>query len=179
MPLHDTHNGERISRHLINKSMCVYWGVCSTLSFTVVWNLKSWRILVKWPWTEMKVAQSSPTLCDPMDYTVQRILQARILDWVAFPFSRGSSQPMDQIAGGFFTSWTTREALRLLPNPGTEPRSPILQAYSLPAEPPGKPKTTRVGTLSLLQGIFLTQELNQGLLHCRGILYQLSYQGSL
>ena len=50
------------------------------------------------------------TLCDPMDYTVHGILQARILEWVAFPFSRGSSQPRDQtqvshIAGGFFTSW--------------------------------------------------------------------------
>ena len=56
------------------------------------------------------------TLWDPMDYTVHGILQARILEWVAFPFSRRSSQPRDQtqvshIAGGFFTSWTTREAL--------------------------------------------------------------------
>ena len=50
-----------------------------------------------------------PTLYDPVDYTVHGILQARILEWVAFPFSRGSSQPRDQtqvsrIAGGFFTS---------------------------------------------------------------------------
>ena len=52
----------------------------------------------------------------------------------------------------------------------------MLQVDSLPAEPPGKPKNTGVGNLSLLQGIFLTQELNQGLLHCRRILYQLSYQ---
>jgi len=48
-------------------------------------------------------------LCDPMDYTVHGILQARILEWVAFPFSRRSSQPKDQtqvshIAVGFFTS---------------------------------------------------------------------------
>ena len=64
-----------------------------------------------------------------------------------------------------------------LPNPGIEPRSPALQADSLPAEPQGKPKNTGVGTLSLLQEIFLTQELSQGLLHCRQILYQLSYQG--
>ena len=62
-----------------------------------------------------------------------------------------------------------------LPNPGIEPRSPALQADSLPAEPPGKPKNTGVGSLSLLQGIFLTWELNQGLLHCRWILYQLSF----
>ena len=50
-----------------------------------------------------------------MDSRVHGILQARILEWVAFPFSRGSSQPRDQtqvshIAGGFFTSWATREA---------------------------------------------------------------------
>ena len=42
---------------------------------------------------KMKVAQSCLTLCDPMDYIVHRILQARILEWIAFPFSRGSSQP--------------------------------------------------------------------------------------
>ena len=53
-----------------------------------------------------------------------------------------------------------------------------LQADSLPAEPQGKPKNTGGGSLSLFEGIFLTQELNQGLLHCRWILYQLSYQGS-
>ena len=51
-----------------------------------------------------------------MDYTVHGILQARILEWVAVPFSKGSSQPSDQtqvslIAGGFFTSWATKEAL--------------------------------------------------------------------
>ena len=63
-----------------------------------------------------------------------------------------------------------------LPNPETELRSPALQVDSLPAEPPGKPKNTGVGSLSLPQGIFLTQELNLGLLHFRRILYQLSYQ---
>ena len=65
-----------------------------------------------------------------------------------------------------------------LPKPGIEPRSLALQADSLLTEPHGKPKNSRVGRLSLLQGIFLTQELNRGLLHCRWILYQLSYQGS-
>ena len=90
----------------------------------------------------------------PLDYTVHGILQTRILEWVAFPFSRGSSQPRD---------WS---------------RSPTLQADSLSAESQGKPKNTGVGSLSLLQGIFPPQELNQGLLHCRWILHQLSYQGS-
>ena len=80
-----------------------------------------------------------------MDYTVHGILQARILEWVAFPFSRGSSQSRNRtqaslIAGGFFTSWPTRDA----------------QEY-------------RSGRPPLLQWIFPTQELNQGLLHCRRI----------
>ena len=58
---------------------------------------------------KVKVAQSCLTLCNPVDYTVHGILQARIQEWVAFPFSRGSSQPrnrtqVSRIAGGFFTS---------------------------------------------------------------------------
>ena len=58
---------------------------------------------------QVKVAQSCPTLCNPMDYTVYGILQAKILQWVTFPFSRGSTQPRDRtqvshIEGGFFTS---------------------------------------------------------------------------
>ena len=88
-----------------------------------------------------------------MDYTVQGILQARIVEWVAFPFSKGSSQPMDCT------------------------HSPTLQVDSLPAEPQGKPKNTRVGSLSLLQQTFPTQELNWALLHCRWIPYRLSHQG--
>ena len=57
----------------------------------------------------LKVAQLCLTLCNPMDYTVRGILQARILDWVAFPFSRGSVEPRGQtqvsrIADGFLTS---------------------------------------------------------------------------
>ena len=82
------------------------------------------------------------------------ILQARALEWEAFP------SPGD------------------LPNPGMEPRPTALQADSLPAEPQGKPKNTGVGSLSLLLQIFPTQELNQRLLHRRQILYQLRYQGS-
>ena len=58
---------------------------------------------------KVKVAQSRPTLCDPMNSAVHGILQARILEWAAVPFSRGSSQPWDgsqvsRIAGGFLTS---------------------------------------------------------------------------
>ena len=64
---------------------------------------------------EVEIAQSCPTLCDPMDYTIHGILEARILEWVAIPFYRRSSQPRDwtqvsHIAGRFFTSWAAREA---------------------------------------------------------------------
>ena len=56
---------------------------------------------------KVKVAQSCLILCDPMNYSVHGILQARILEWVAVHFSRGSSESRDQtqvshIAGGFF-----------------------------------------------------------------------------
>ena len=64
----------------------------------------------------MKVAQSCLTLCNPMDYTVHGILQARILEWVAYPFSSGSSRSRNQ----------TQE-------------SPALQVDSLPSELSGKP----------------------------------------
>ena len=66
-------------------------------------------------WKKVKVAQSFIALCSPMDYTVNGILQTRILEWTAVPFYRGYSQLNNQtqvscIAGGFFTSWATREA---------------------------------------------------------------------
>ena len=66
---------------------------------------------------KVKVAQSCPTIRDPMDYTVHGILQARILEWVVVPFSRGSSQP---------SGWT---------------QVSCIAADSLPAEPQGKPNT--------------------------------------
>ena len=67
------------------------------------------RVLDLLPSSLVKVTQSCPTLCDPMDYTVHGILQARILEWVVVPSSRGSSQLKDRtqvshIAGGFFAS---------------------------------------------------------------------------
>ena len=68
---------------------------------------------------DVKWKSLSLTLCDPMDYRVHGILKARILEWVAFLFSRGSSQPRDQtqvscISGGFFTSWATKGSPRIL-----------------------------------------------------------------
>ena len=76
-------------------------------------------------------------------------------------------------------AWGAYHFSRDLPNPGIKLGSPALQVDSLPAESPGNPKNTGVGGLSLLWWIFPTQESNWGLLHCRRILYQLSYQGSL
>ena len=66
-------------------------------------------ILCKGVKMKVKVTQLCLTLCHPMDYTVDGILQARIQEWVAFPFSRQSSQPRDQtqvscIVGRFFTN---------------------------------------------------------------------------
>ena len=65
-----------------------------------------------------------------------------------------------------------------LPKPGIETGSPALRADSLLSGPPGKPKKTGLVSQPLLQGIFPTQELKRGLLHCRQILYQWKYQGS-
>ena len=129
--------------------------------------------------------QSCLSLCDPMDCSppgssVLGILQARILQWVTMPSSRGRS-------------------------PGTKPKSSALQVDSLPPANPwitvnesescsvvsdsswphglyspwnSPGQNTGVGSLSLLQGIFPTQGLNPGLPHCRQILYQLSHKGS-
>ena len=102
---------------------------------------------------KVKVAQLRLTLCDPMDYTIHGILQARILEWVAFPFSRGSSQPRDRtqvfcIAGGLFNQLSHQGSPR------------ILEWVSY-----------------LLQRIFPTQESNRGLLHCRQILLPTELSG--
>ena len=101
---------------------------------------------------KVKITQSCPTVYNPMDYTVHEF--SRPVEWVDFPSSRGSSQPRD---------WTMV--------------SHIASGFFLLVEPPGKPQNTGVGSLSLLQRIFPTQESNWSVLHCRQILYQLSYQG--
>ena len=96
---------------------------CIAGGFFTSWATKETRTskIVRncWRKVKMKVAESCPTLCNPMDYTIHVILQTRILEWVAVPFSRGSSQPRDWtqvscIAGRFFTSWATREAQKLV-----------------------------------------------------------------
>ena len=98
-------------------SMGSSWPRDQGLKPCLLWLLHFRQILYCWATRRKKekVAQSCLNLCDPMDYTVHGILQARILEWVGFPFSRGSSQP------------------------GIEPSSPSLQADFLPAEPPEKP----------------------------------------
>ena len=140
--------GLRTSSHFltllrISKELLLTWIISNDIYYAVLCLVSRWY----------------PTLWDPMvcsspGSSVHGILQARILQWIAMPSSRGSSQPRDQIqvspiAGGFFTVWATREA-----------------------------QNTGEGGPSLLQGIFLTQESNWDLLNCRWILYQLSYQGS-
>ena len=83
---------------------------------------------------KVKVAESCPTLCDPMGYTVHGILQVRMLEWVAFPFSRGSSQA----------------------------RSPALQVDSWPAEPAGKPVHGQVKFRPLLYSLMRKSSSHRG-----------------
>ena len=109
------------------------------------------------------VAQSRPTLHDPMDCKPTRLLSpwgfSRQEYWSELP----CPPPED------------------LPDLGLEPRSSTLQSDSLTSAPPGKPKKTGMGSLSLLQGIFLTQELNLSLLshlHWQADSLPLHYLGS-
>ena len=137
-----------------------FLSILTSILIIVFWCFIKVIIVLDWRWVlffngvvKMKIVQSYPTMYNPMDYIVHEF--SRPVDWVDFPSSRGSSQPRDWMmvshtASGFF----------------------------LPAEPPGKPKITGVGSLSLLQRIFPTQESNQGFLHCRRVLYQLGYEGS-
>ena len=139
------------------------------------------------------VVQLCPTLCDSMDCSlsgssVHGIVQARILEWVAIPFSRGCSQPRDQtwvscIAGRFFTIYTqTHTYIYILfwilfhyESESCSVVSNFLWPHGLyrPWNSPGQ--NTKMGSCSLLQGIFPTQGLNPGLPHCRQILYHLSH----
>ena len=89
------------------------------------------------PSKQVKVAQSCPTLCHPMDHTVHGILQARILEWVPF------SSPGD------------------LPNPGIKPRSPTLQVDSLPAEPQGKPSSFLLAIYLTRDSVYMSTLLSQ------------------
>ena len=105
-----------------------------------------------WKWKSL----SHVWLCDPKDYTVHGILQARILECVNFPFARGSFQPRDRtqvscIASRFFTTCVTKEAQEYwsglpipspadLPHSGIKLGSPALQVDFLPTNLSGKPQ---------------------------------------
>ena len=140
--------------HILGRKFYILWLSC--LPSVSLSNILASTTTYQWRWQitaklEVKVTQLCLTLCDPLDKAVHGILQAKILEWVAFLFSRGSSQSRDQtqvscMAGGFFTSWATKEA----------------------------PKYW-----SGWKGIFLIQESKRSLLHCRQILDQLSYHRSL
>ena len=146
----------------------------------------TWKHLLSISYSGGLVPKSCPTLCNPMDYippgsSVHGVLHARILEWVAISFSRGSSWPRDWtwvscMAGRFFTDWVTREAkikvkvtqsCPTLSDPMDYRVQGVLQARIL-----------EWVAFSLLQRIFPTQESIWGPLNCRWILYQLSYQRS-
>ena len=92
---------------------------------------------------KVKVVQSCLTLCDPMDYTVHGILQARILEWVAFPFSRGSSQPRDQSQ----VSCICRQILHQLSHQGS-PRIPEWVAHPFSSGSSQPRNQTRVSCIA-------------------------------
>ena len=142
-----------MEQNLSKEIVVLYWNIIASL--LLVSSVQQHESAMK-----VKVTQLCLTLCDPMDWSqpgssVHGIFQDGILEWVAIPFSRGSSQPRDwtqvsHIADGFFTIWAARKTQ----------------------------KTSGVGCYALLQGIFPTQGLNPGFLHCGQILYCLSHQES-
>ena len=141
---------------------------CRTPGFPVTHHLPQFaQIHVHWIGDSI---QPSHPLSSPSPpafshfHTVHGVLKARMLKWFTVPF-----------LWEYWNGLLCPSPGDLL-NPGIKPKSLALQADSLLSETPGKPTNTGVGGLSLLQGLFLTQESNQGLLSCRRILYQLSYQ---
>ena len=149
-------NSTSMNKSKDTKALCQR-DICTMFLATLFTTAKTWKqhkclstheggiYTVEYWKVKVKVAQLGPTLCDPMDCIVHGTLQARILEWVAFPFSRGSSQPSEKS--------------------GLPHCRQIL--YQLSHK---EPKNTGVGSLSLFQQIFPTQESNRGLLHHRQIL---------
>ena len=123
-------------------------------------TLVSERWLGSWWYAMCLVTQSCPTLCNPIDYSlpvssVHRISQARILEWVAIPFSRGSSWHRDRIQVSCIAQWTR------------------IWASSRRWWRTGKPGMLQSMGSQRVGHDWLTEQL----LHCRWILYHLSYQG--
>ena len=159
-PIPSTHPGLLVLMSLVLSSGVTSW-TCTVLREFKARNLVNKLCCISSLCCVMcLVTQLCPTLCNHMDCSP--------LD---------SSVHRDSSSKNTGVSCLTLQ--RIFHNPGTEPRSPSSQEdFFLSPEPPRKPRNTGVGSLSLLQGIFLTQESNWGLLHCRRILYQLRYQGS-
>ena len=172
-----------LSKNTSSAGVCSAWGKS--------WN-KSETSLVKGYWT-LKESDSSPSHWVPLGEGFQNSGSLDIKftsSMTSHMISESESESHSVVSNslqtrGLYTPWnspaqnTVVGSLSLslgdLPNPGIKPRSPTLQVDSLPAEPQRKPKNTGVGSLSLLQQIFPTQELNWGLLPCGQIP---SYQGS-
>ena len=181
---------------LLIKLMCVC--VCSVVSNSLrPYGLSPFRLLCPWdsPGNNTRVGclsfsqRISPTSIKPISPALAGGFFSTKPPHCAAVLScsevSDSLQPhglqLDPLSVGFsrqeYWSWLSCLPPADHPNPGIKPRSPVLQADSLPSEPPRKPMNTEFGSLFLLQGIFPNQEWNQGLLNGRQILYLLSYQG--
>ena len=95
---------------IIQYLFCCVWLISLSIMFLSICSM-CWNLIPFWKWKSL-----SPVWPFATAWSVHEIFQARILEWVAFPFSRGSSQPRDstqvsRIAGRFFTNWAIREAL--------------------------------------------------------------------
>jgi len=122
----------------------------------------------------------NPVDCSPPRSSVHGIFQARYWSGLPFPFqhifpTQGSNSCLP-LSGRFFTAEPPGK--HIFPNQGLNPGLPHCRWILYQTEPPGKPKNTGVGSMSLLQGIFPTPESNQGFQPHRQIPYQLRYQGS-
>ena len=163
----------------------------SVLSRNQVWELVFKEFLNMACMHACKVASVCLTPCSPVNCSLpgsslHGILQTRILEWVALPSSKWSSRPRDltypAFAGNFFTTSATRETLLNINvscsviSDSLQPHGQLLARFVSTKN--SSCKNTGVGSHSFLQGIFLTQGSNLGLLHCRWILYHLSHQGS-
>ena len=136
-----------------------------------------WMPVKKWS----EVAQSCPTVWDTMDCSlphssIHGIFQARVLEWVAISFSRGSSQPRDRTQVSHIVSKTLyRLSHQGIPKSCPTLATPWTVACQAPLSMGVSRQDYQTGCRFLLQGIFQTQKSNPGLLHCRWILYRLSY----
>ena len=158
--------------------------------FPWLWDQKNIVLIVTWQWLcseNLVLICTSPNLFHQSHSLKQCLHNATESETVSRSVVSSSLQPHELKPIRLLSPWnfpgqTTGVGSHSLLQGSSQPRDRTqvshLQADSLPAEPQGKPKNTRVGSLSFLQGIFLTQESNQGLLHCRQILNQLGYEGN-